>query len=263
MRIWIPALLVAACANDPAYLPYPGNLEAGVDDGDGGTSIARASLAIPIEPETEADAADRAARSTELGVEVPYVKVGDIEVAVEWTIKNLDTENPGTARVQLNGANELFAYDPALVPVLDDEEEIEAPGLEGDVPIALAAGATVSGAFREDQLREASIDLDAITRGNVNPFAATLTVNKNADSIQPMTPYDPTMPDVPQMPMGEPIPREAFRQMVRVDLVFRPDRHMVLEYTVRVRDIRGIVHDDLLAAPMDELATFATTDYAP
>lgn len=262
MKRWLLAVLLSACANDPAYLPYPGNLEAGLDDGTGGTSIARASMAIPIELETETDAADRAARSTELGVEVPYVKVGDIEVAVEWTIKNLDTQNAGTARVQLNGANELFAYDPTLVPV-DDEEEIEAPGLEGDVPIALAAGATVSGVFREDQLREASIDLDAITRGNVNPFAATLTVNKNTDAIQPMTPYDPTMPDVPQMPAGDPIPREAFRQIVRVDLVFRPDRHMVLEYTVRVRDIRGIVHDDLLAAPMEELATFTTTDYAP
>ena len=38
------------------------------------------------------------------------------------------------------------------------------------------ATATVSGVFREDQLLEAAIDLDQITRGNVNPFAATLTI---------------------------------------------------------------------------------------
>lgn len=254
--------LLAACTNDPVYLSGPGNLEAGADDGNGGTSEARASLLLPIEPESSTDAAERMARSTALGVEVPYVKVGDIEVSVEYTIKNLDTAMPGTARVQLNGGNELFAYDPSLVPI-DEEEEIDAPGLEGDIPIHLEPGATVSGVFREDQLREASIDLDAITRGNVNPFAATLTVNKNADSIQPVTPYDPTMPDVPQLPVGEPIPREAFRQIVRVDLVFRPDRRMVLELTVRVRDVRGILHDDLMAAPMGELAQFAIADYAP
>lgn len=257
--VWIP--IIAACANDPVYLSGPGNLEAGLAGDDGELAIARASLALPIEPESSSDAADRAARTAELGVDVPYVKVGDIEVAVEWTIKNLDTENPGTARVQLNGANERFAYDPGLVPVID--EDIEAPGLEGDVPLALAAGATISGLFREDQLREASIDLDAITRANVNPFAATLRVDKNADAIQPVTPYDPANPDVPQMPVGDPIPREAFRQIVRVDLVFRADRHMVLEYSIRVRDIRGILHDELLAAPAGELAAFASTDYAP
>src|SRR5690606_21349585 len=153
------------------------------------------------------------------------------EIAVEWTIRNLDEEAPGTATVQLNGANEVFAYDPALVQLGDPDDVPPAPGLEGDIPLHLEPGATIAGLFREDQLREASIDLDQITRANLNPFAATLQVHKHVDFIQPMTALMPGVEDYVQTPVGDPIPREAMRQIIRVDLVFKPDRPMVMEYT--------------------------------
>ena len=54
-----------------------------------------------------------------------------------------------------------------------------------------------------------------------------------------------------------------FANMVRIDLVFKPDHHMVLEYAVRIRDLRGIVDDKLLAAPMEELQVFEPMPYAP
>src|SRR4029079_3162378 len=89
-------------------------------------------------------------------------------------------------------------------------------------------------------------------RGNVNPFAATLIVNKNDPSFQPMsTPVLPTsaMPDAPpQTPVGMGIPRAAFANLVRIDLVFKPDHHMTLDYTVRVRDHRNIMADKGLSA---------------
>src|SRR6185437_8155394 len=103
-----------------------------------------------------------------------FVKVGDIEVSVEWRITNLDPMNEGTVELQLNGANEVFAYDPSMVQLGDPDEAPPAPGLEGDIPLHVKAGGTLEGLFREDQLREASIDLDQITRANLNPFAATL-----------------------------------------------------------------------------------------
>jgi hypothetical protein len=253
--------VVIGCANDPVYIPAPMNLEGGVDDGTGVLSEARAQLALPINTETAEDATKRAARTAALGVDVPYVKVGDIEVEVEWTIKNLEAMD-GDALVELNGANELFVYDPTLIVLSDEEEAPPTPGLEGDIPIHIPANGSIGGLFREDQLREASIDLDQITRGNVNPFRAMLTVSKNADAFQPMSVYDPNMPDVPQTPVGDPIPREAFRQLIRVDLVFKPTRHMVLEYTVRVRDVRGIMNELLLSAPPGELQAFAPQPFA-
>lgn len=265
-RIWLAVAALGACTNSPAYLPAPMNLEAGMDDGTGElVGEAKSSLTLPIETETMEDAVERAALAQELGVDVPYVRLGDIEVSVEWTIKNLEPME-GTARIQLNGANELFQYDPSVIVLSTDDEAPETPGLEGDIPIHLPPNGTVSGLFREDQLREVSVDLDQITRGNVNPFTATLRQDREATQFQPMTPPMPDDEEYVQTPVGDPIPRAAFAQLVRIDLVFRPDRHMVLEYVVRVRDVRGIVHEllgDALAEAPGEIVAFEPADYAP
>jgi len=180
----------AGCANDPQYLPAPAVMDAGVVDMTTGMrSQAKAQLALPIKTERDGDLARREARATALGVTVPYVRIGDLEIEVEWTIKNLDTDRPGQALIELDGANEYYAYDPSMIVLdPDDEEETPAPGLAGNVPIDVPAGGQVSGLFTEDELREAAIDLDQITRGNINPFRATLTISKNATSFQPLTP---------------------------------------------------------------------------
>ena len=76
----------------------------------------------------------------------------------------------------------------------NDDEAPPTPGLLAATSRSTSpADGEVSGLFTEDQLREASIDLDQITRGNVNPFAAMLTINKNAQAFQPMTPLMPAM----------------------------------------------------------------------
>jgi hypothetical protein len=92
-----------------------------------------------------------------------------------------------------------------------------------------------------------------------------LQVHKDREFFQPMTALMPGVEDYEQMPVGDPIPRETFRQIIRVDLVFRADRPMVLEYAIRVRDVRGIMHDLLDAAVTEapgELTMFAPTDFA-
>src|SRR6185295_14395276 len=129
-----------------------------------------------------------------------------------WKITNLDAMNEGTVELQLNGANEVFAYDPSMVQLGDPDEVPPAPGLDGDILLHVEAGSTLEGLFREDQLREASIDLDQITRANLNPFAATLQVHKNIDFFQPMSPLMPGVEDYMQTPVGMAIPREAFHQ---------------------------------------------------
>lgn len=254
MRVVLVSLVLVGCANDPEYIQAPMVMEAGVADMMGMLSEAKASLVLPIKTETAKDKTERDALATQLGVMVPYVRVGDLELDVEWTIKNLE-DKPGQAKIELNGANEFFSFDPSIIILNpDDDEAPPTPGLAGDVPIDVPAGGTVSGLFTEDQLREAAIDLDQITRGNVNPFRATLTISKNAESFQPMTPPDPTsmLPMMGQMPIGDPIPRAAFAGIRRIDLVFKPSVHMTLEYNVRVRDLRGIMHDLLLTAETEK-----------
>ncbi len=253
---------VVGCANDPLYVPSPNNLEAGQMDAQGNTiGSAKGSLFLPIKTETADDMKAQNALASQLGVMVPYVKVGDLAVEVDWTIKNLDTMNPGTATVALNGANEFWAYDPTIIN-LDpgDDEEIAAPDLSGNTPLDLAAGAEVDGLFREDQMLEASVDLDEITRGNVNPFAATLSKDqRDITSFQPETPlmFDEMGNPLPQSPMGKAIPRAAIPYMIRVDLTFSPSTHMVLDWNVRIRDLKGdMVDDEGLTAPSSQLQQF-------
>ncbi len=260
--------VVACSANDPVYIQAPMTMEAGVSDPTnmGMLTQAKASLQLQIKTETAADKKARDELAAQLApILVPYVKVGDIEIDVEYTIKNLDTK-PGQAKVQLNGADEFFSYDPSIINLAppDAEDPPKTPGLAGDIPIDIPAGGSVTGLFTEDDLREASIDLDQVTRGNVNPFFAAQTISKDELSFQPMTaPVLNAAGMITQSPMGPPVPRKAFAEMVRIDLVFKPDRHMTLDFNVRVRDLRGIMHDLLLAAKPAELQKFNPMPYDP
>jgi hypothetical protein len=277
MRALVLSCLFAAaagCANDPMYLQAPMTIEAGMPDpmNMGKPMVGKASLLLPIKTETAGDAKARQALATKLApIQVPYIKIGDLEIEVEWTIKNLDTDPkaPTDAKVELNGANEFFSYDPSTIDLAapDDEDAPPTPGLSGDVPLTIPSGGTLSGLFTEDEVREAAIDLDQITRGNVNPFRATLTISKNAESFQPMTlPFLNAQMQLVQDPVGSPVPREAFAQMVRIDLVFKPSTHMTLDFNVRVRDQRGVMHDLGLTAVTEkpgELTTFMPMAYNP
>jgi hypothetical protein len=287
MRLIIGIVVLAsACgANDPIYLASPNNMEAGMDDGSGNPVVAKSSLVLPVKTESTYDMMADMKLAAKLGVMVPYVKVGDLDIEVEYTIKNLDN-TPGQAKVELNGANEFFVYDPSMINLTPPgaEEAPPTPGLAGDIPIDIPANGSYSDTFREDQLLEAEIDLDEITRGNVNPFAATLNINKADKLFQPQTPpllltamcmtaplpaacqtcvNNPQDPSCQPMPMGVAVPRAAFAGIIRVDLVFKPDHHMVLDYTVRVRDHRGIIHDMGLSAPKSQVVQFMPAIYAP
>jgi hypothetical protein len=260
--------LGAGCANDPVYLPAPASVDAGETmDMDGNILPGVSALVIPVKHETAADAADRARRQVKLDAMavIPYIAVDDLQIEVEWTITNL-TAMPGHATVQLNGANQFFRYDPSMIMLSADPEEAPPPpGLDGDRPLDLLPNGSISGLFTEDNVREAAIDLDQITRGNVNPFRATLTVSKNIDQFAQLAPltFDMNGDPLPQATTGVMFPREAIPAMLELDLVFKPDRHMKLEYTVRVRDIRGdLLPDKLMAAPMSELEPFAPADFS-
>jgi len=234
-----------ACVDDPVYVQPAASLEVIAD---GEEAAATAQLTLPIRIESDSEAAERAERAAELGVQVPFVTRDDLDLSVEWTIKNLDPES-GAARIQLNGANELFAYLPGAF-VVDPEEEEAPPPLSGDIPLDIPGSGERSGVFQEDLLAEASLDLELIARGGASPFAALLAVNESIDEIAGA---------------GGVIPAGAFASLVRFDLVFLADRHMVLEFAVRVRDHRDppLLHDALADAPLDELTAFAPADFAP
>jgi hypothetical protein len=276
--LFVLGIPLAACTNNaPQYVQCAPmgaapadscSFEAGVDDGTGNTAGA-GQLHLPVLPEAEWAASDIAKRRelqaeidrTNPGVVVPLVRLEHYDISVEWIVRNLEP-SMGTFRVDLNGANELAAYDNSMIMRADDEDP-PPPPLAGDIPTTIGPmgtpEGTVSGVFREDQLREAAIDLDQISRANVNPFAAMLTINKNDDEFSERTPtvYDPTTGDTTGgEPTGVLIPEAAWRQLVRVDINFRPDRHMEIEFAVRLRVHRPVIHEEGLSAPAGEITVY-------
>ncbi|MGE0399722.1 MAG: hypothetical protein AB7T06_23610 [Kofleriaceae bacterium] len=262
-HLWTALAFVGlvGCTNDPIYIP-PGmdgpRLEGGLEtDMEGNPVAAKTSVVLPINTETMDDIEDREALQATLPAEVvvPYVRVGDLEVSVEWTIRNLE-DSDGQATMQINGANQFYEYDPELVVLSEDDEAPPTPGLTGDIPIDIPANGRISGLFTEDDMREAAIDLDQITRGRVNPFRARYTISKNDMQFAQLSEvmFDEDGEALPQMETGVVFPRSVFAGMIRLDIVFQPDRHMVLEYAVRVRDVRGeMINMMFFDAPADEL----------
>jgi hypothetical protein len=105
--------------------------------------------------------------------------------------------------------------------------------------------------FREDQLREAAIDLDLITRGGLNPFAAMLEHHEDLKQIEPAA--------------GAPIPISAVPHLIRFDLGLLSDQEVAMDYTIRLRSSRSpnLVHNKGVNASAGELTVFAPTDFVP
>lgn len=240
------AAALAACGEDPSYIDSRALIEVGIPDS--GITTATAQVFLPMRLERPNELMRRADLAALYGVQVPYVKLEDIDVSLEWTVRNLSASD-GTARVQMNGGNEWFYYVP-LNFVIDPEEDEEPPPLVGDIPLIVPAQGTLSGVFREDQLAEAARDLELITRGATNPFAAMLQPHVDVVSF-------------PDSATGTEIPEQAFAHLVQYDVILEADQHMVLEFVLRVRDHRKILHDQLLDAPPAELTAFAPVAFVP
>jgi hypothetical protein len=250
--------LAAGCKEDPQYIATGAVLaDPAAEDG------VVFSVTLPLELESADDARDREVLAAELGMpadQVPYVRIDDLDVAIEYSIRNRGQD--GQAFVEINGASQYFVYVPSAFS-LDDEDDEPPPPLLGGFPITIPAGGQFADVLREDQVREASIDLELITRGGLFPTAALLAVHEDIEVFQPVAPVDPEDPGAGQMPVGDPISARAFGQMIRFDVVFRGEEGMELTLALRIRDHRAIVHDELLSAPPGELTMFAPADYAP
>jgi predicted small lipoprotein YifL len=214
----------AACGTgEPVYIdPSPRAIE--VDPANMMSPSAVATVRLPVRQENAAQSLQRQRLAMTLGLtpeQVPQARRDDYEVSLEWTVKNLsDTE--GTAKIFILGGNEFFFYDPTMFQV--DPRDPPPPPLLGGIPIVVPALGQVSGVFREDQIAEASQDWDAISRAGVVAENALLTQWPSED-VSGGTGGELTT-----------IPSPAVAALIQLDVTLDADQHMVLEYTLRVRD---------------------------
>jgi hypothetical protein len=285
MKVHVLAIIIMAVgcsANDPQYVDcgtadamdtctLDSNNGSAVGTGDDVSIVVTGSLHVPIIPPNSSLQKTTTALQATLptDVVVPTYRLDMYDISVEWVLRNLDNKDT-TAAVALNAANEDFAWDPAMIMPAGDESP-PPPNLQGDIPFDVPANATISGEFTEDNLLEAAIDLDQITRGNINMYAATLNVNKNDPSFQPESPAQPPPADSDtppaQTPMGDPVPRSAFRQIIRVDVSLIPtdqDVHLTLTFDIRLRpQIADVVDTMGMNAPVSQLMIIDPPDFVP
>ena len=200
---------------------------------------------VPVRRPTDLEAMARSAEQAKLGLpmEVPWVGVRDIEIEMNWSLKNLEDKDVLT-RVTVNGGNEFGDYDKSLFvdPTAPAADQMAPPDLlGGGVLVSLAAGATRSGVFREDQFREAALDLEAITRypppdAGINTPFIVLVRQSSASAI-----------GLEAIPKGDITPA-----VVRLKVLLQSSGKTTLDYSVRVRE-KGDPRDKLAAVGAADL----------
>jgi hypothetical protein len=186
---------------------------------------------IPVRQPTATERAALVADQQKRGLPmpVPWAQARDFDVEVEWTLKNVDAK-PTTATLSMNGGNEYGDYLPELYVDLTvpPEDRAVPPSLMGGTPVTLEVNQIMSGVFREDQVAESAIDLEAIVRypppggGVSTPFQ----VITHLSSISPVG-----LEGVP--------PNDVTPAMVRFQINLSADGQVALDYDVRVRDHNG------------------------
>ncbi len=232
--------LVGTGCNNPAY--YPGatrlvvraaDIAAAAEDGAANANptvgaYVQGEYWLDFRDPTDAElAALRPPGSTPMEQD-PWVRRDELTISVPWTLTN-DSDQPLRAWVTLDGATEFYDYNPIAgfgAAGGEEEEEVQFPSLLGFTPIMLEPHEVREGEFREDDLREAMYDLDAVTRFCAGPLAV-LNHRHEAD------------------PIGtDAVPSDAvLAGAVMLRLTLGASAPASLEYAVRLRESEGIIFD--------------------
>jgi len=227
-RLLLPTLpllapLAGCGVNNPTYFAPPmGAIETG--QGDAGAEIASV-VTLPFrEPfQKEQDRLDES--SDALGFREPWLRRDQVALSIQYTITNLDKQR-GKAQVFVDGANEFTTYDRAALQAaaqaaaMNNEDVVVLPLIQS-IPVEVGPGETVRGDIREDDFAEAELDLDAIGRWMAPPAAVLI----NASEVNPV--------GLERVPSTVVVPA-----MFQVTVSLAAQRHMRLDFLVRVRDAR-------------------------
>jgi hypothetical protein len=239
-RIFLLAVVACGC-NNPTYLFQTRPLETFQDPaamGQGGYQADTVLYVVPVRLPTMEEEMARQAEQMALGLQqpIPWAGTRDFDIEIQYSIKNLESGKVN-AFFTANGGSEFGDFDPALYVDVeaDEEDQVPPPSLLGGSPIELAGNETKVGVFREDQVSESTLDLEAIIRypaaaGPVGTAFQVLLRNSTASRT-----------GLEGIPEANILPA-----WVRFQLSLSATGHVVCDYAVRVRD-----HSGKLAKPTD------------
>jgi hypothetical protein len=233
MRARLLSFIVVAAAgcNDPVYIQQHRPLETRADPMNGGFAADVDLFVLPVRTPTNAEqrALDQEQMRLGLMQPVPWAGARDFDIQLQWAIKNLDAQ-PVDALFIVNGGNEFGDYDPAafIDPNVPEDEQPPPPNLYGGAPMHLAGNEVRTGVLREDDLHENAIDLEAITR-YPDPAGVAATPFEVIEHNSQLSKVG-----MDAVPLNDVIPA-----MVRYAITLSATGHVVLDYSVRVRDHSG------------------------
>lgn len=183
--------------------------------------------------------------------QLPWLQRGDIEIQVDYTISNLDTERTVDVAVTVNGFNEFHEYNPGF-QIVEDRVVADYSGWERT--LRLEPGERRSGTIREEELDEIAVDLATVVNGVPNANQIVHPDSHSAVDARSQL----FVPDVVPALVG-------VRVGVRVETRSggTPPLSM-MELTLRVRDVRDVLvdgEDEPWVAPTPAL--FGPMDIAP
>jgi hypothetical protein len=239
MRAGLAFIALAAIGcNDPTYLAETAPIE-NAAAAMGGFGPATALYVLPVRKptQTERQALAKLQQQLMLPDNVPWAQARDFDIEIQWSVKNLDTTKT-TVLVSIDGGNEFGDYVPSMYidPNANQEDQTPPPNLLSTEPLVVEPGATVGGVFREDDFQESALDLEAITRypSGGDALATPFMVIEHRSDISQI--------GLEGIPLHDVTPAH-----VRYQLTVVADAHVVLDYSVRVRD-----HNGKLAKPTDK-----------
>jgi hypothetical protein len=229
---WVVAPLgvLSFSCNEPTYLSEHRPLETMADPmGQGGYTPDTDLYVLPVRRPSQSERQGLVTEQQKLGLmmPVPWAGTRDFAVEMQYSLKNLDSQKV-TAFFSANGGNEFGDYVPMnyIDPTVNVNDQTPPPNLMGGSPIVLQPNETYEGVFREDQIAEASLDLEAITR-----------YPSMGDVMG--TPFEVIEHDSSASRIGlESVPADDVTPlMVRYQLNLSSDGHVVCDYSVRVREL--------------------------
>jgi hypothetical protein len=230
------AVVALGCSdlNTPIYFKGPEDLDVSGMPGMNNTpSLDTRGLVLRFRNPTDAEQQALDSQSQALGFDVPWIARDKVHLELTYTVTNMDSD-AGTFNVMIDGANEFTKYDMTLAAALfqaQNQPPVYLPLIQSR-PQTLAAGASTTGTFREDDFAEADLALDAFGRWQANFFAVLTTrsdVNPDGFDVMPPGSMDP-MNLVPLTSF------DVVPAMYEIDVTMTADKHMTCTYMVRVRD---------------------------
>jgi hypothetical protein len=242
------AIAVLTGCNNPVYLSETAALQTQAM-GAAGYAPATGLYVLPVRRPNavEKQTLVNLQRQLRLPMPVPWAATRDFDIEIEYSVRNLDNM-PLTAFVTCNGGNEFGDYIPMnyIDMRANVEDQTPPPPLLGGEPLTIAPGAVVTGVFREDNLQESALDLEAIVRYPDTDVRATpYEVIENRSNVSNIGRQN--------VPPGDITPAH-----VRYQFTVTSDGHVVLDYTIRVRD-----HAGKLALPTDKNLYVSTAANLP